>query len=73
MLRGIYRWWRRDREALIPYVVMIATFPLVYYITHPLMDYRQAIEPYVVVLTMAGWYSSREKRETLSQLGAVAA
>jgi hypothetical protein len=73
MLRGIWRWWRCDREAVIPYIVMIASFPLVYYITHPLMDYRQAIEPYVVVLIIAGWYSFQGKREELSRLGAVGA
>jgi hypothetical protein len=70
MLRGIYRWWRRDREAAIPYLMMIAAFPVTYYVTHPLMDYRQAIEPYVVVLITAGWNSAREIRNTRERVAA---
>jgi hypothetical protein len=34
--------------------VLIAIFPITYYITHPLMDYRQPIEPAIIVLAIAG-------------------
>jgi len=54
MLRGIGRFWRMNRAALWPYLVMICVFPLTYYITHPLMDYRQPIEPAIIVLAVAG-------------------
>jgi 4-amino-4-deoxy-L-arabinose transferase-like glycosyltransferase len=54
MLRGIRRFWRQSRTAVLPYLVLIAIFPLTYYITHPLMDYRQPIEPAVIVLAVAG-------------------
>ena len=54
MLRGVRRLWRGNRTALLPYLVLICIFPLTYYITHPLMDYRQPIEPAIVVLATAG-------------------
>jgi hypothetical protein len=34
------------------------------------MDYRQAIEPYVVVLITAGWNSAREIRNTRERVAA---
>ncbi len=54
MLRGIRRFWRFNRAALLPYLVLICFFPITYYITHPLMDYRQPIEPAIIVLAVAG-------------------
>ena len=54
MLRGARRLWRLNRAALMPYLVLICLFPLTYYITHPLMDYRQPIEPAIIVLGVAG-------------------
>jgi hypothetical protein len=54
MLRGIGRFWQFNRTALLPYLVLICVFPITYYITHPLMDYRQPIEPAIIVLAIAG-------------------
>ena len=54
MLRGVRRLWRLNRAAALPYLVLIGVFPLTYYITHPLMDYRQPIAPAIVVLAIAG-------------------
>ncbi len=54
MLRGIRRFWRFNRDDLMPYLVLICFFPITYYITHPLMDYRQPIEPAIIVLAVAG-------------------
>ena len=54
LLLGARDWWRRDREAALPYLLSIAIFPLAYYISHPLMDYRQPIEPEIVVLVVVG-------------------
>jgi hypothetical protein len=54
MLFGIRDWWRRDRNAALPYLLSIAIFPLPYYLSHPLMDYRQPIEPEIVVLVVVG-------------------
>jgi hypothetical protein len=38
----------------LSYSVLIGVFPLTYYTTHPLMDYRQPIEPAIIVLAVAG-------------------
>jgi 4-amino-4-deoxy-L-arabinose transferase-like glycosyltransferase len=54
MLRGARRLWRIDRTAVLPYLVLLCVFPITYYVTHPLMDYRQPIEPAIVVLAIAG-------------------
>jgi hypothetical protein len=57
--------WQNNREAAIPYLLLIATFPITYYLTHPMMDYRQPIEPAVIVLAVAGALSL--KRATVRQ------
>jgi 4-amino-4-deoxy-L-arabinose transferase-like glycosyltransferase len=65
MLRGILRFWKRNRAAVLPYLVLVGIFPLTYYLTYPLMDYRQAIEPAIVVLIVAGaqpWRTLRPNR-----------
>jgi 4-amino-4-deoxy-L-arabinose transferase-like glycosyltransferase len=54
MLRGARRLWRLDRTAVLPYLVLLCIFPITYYLTHPLMDYRQPIEPAIIVLAIAG-------------------
>ena len=54
MLRGVLRLWRLNRSAALPYLVLIAVFPLTYYLTYPLMDYRQPIEPAILVLAVSG-------------------
>jgi len=54
MLFGMRDWWRRDREAALPYLLSIAILPIAYYISHPLMDYRQPIEPEIVILVVVG-------------------
>jgi len=59
MLLGIRSLWRTNRTALMPYLLLIAVFPITYYLTHPMMDYRQPLEPAVVVLGVAGALSLR--------------
>ena len=54
MLRGLRRFWLFNRGALAPYLVLVGIFPLTYYLSLALMDYRQAIEPAIVVLAVAG-------------------
>lgn len=59
MLLGVRRVWRLNRAACLPYLILIGAFPITYYVTHPLMDYRQPIEPAVIVLAVAGVLSLR--------------
>jgi 4-amino-4-deoxy-L-arabinose transferase-like glycosyltransferase len=54
MLLGARRFWRRDAISALPYLVLIAVFPITYYVTHASPDYRQPIEPEVVVLVVIG-------------------
>ncbi len=54
MLLGARRFWRRDAISALPYLVLIAVFPITYYVTHATPDYRQPIEPEVVVLVVMG-------------------
>jgi 4-amino-4-deoxy-L-arabinose transferase-like glycosyltransferase len=54
LLFGARGWWRKDRAAALPYLLSIAIFPIAYYISHPLMDYRQPIEPEILILVVVG-------------------
>jgi len=54
LLRGARRWWREDRGTAFPYLVAITIFPIAYYVTHSSMDYRQPIEPIILVLILVG-------------------
>jgi len=56
---GIRRLWRQNRSALPPYLVLILIFPITYYLSLVLMDYREPIEPAIVVLAVAGALPSR--------------
>jgi 4-amino-4-deoxy-L-arabinose transferase-like glycosyltransferase len=54
MLVGARWFWRRDARGALPYLVLLAIFPVTYYVTHATPDYREPIEPEVVVLVAAG-------------------
>lgn len=59
MLIGARRLWVRDRTAALPYVILMALFPLTYCFTHASPDYRQPIEPEIIALVSAGVLSLR--------------
>lgn len=61
MLFGLRHLLRVNRTATLPYLVLICVFPLTYYITHPLMDYRQPIEPAILVLAVSGVLQLRHR------------
>jgi 4-amino-4-deoxy-L-arabinose transferase-like glycosyltransferase len=54
MLLGARSFWRRDAISALHYLALIAVFPITYYVTHASPDYRQPIEPEVVVLVVMG-------------------
>jgi 4-amino-4-deoxy-L-arabinose transferase-like glycosyltransferase len=60
MLRGILRWWKVDRHHAVPYLILLIVFPLPYYLTHSSMDYRQPIEPEIVMLVTIGLFGVRD-------------
>ena len=60
MLRGMWHWWKQDRDHAILYLAALIVFPLPYYLTHSSMDYRQPIEPEVVILVTIGLFGFKD-------------
>jgi hypothetical protein len=60
MLQGILRWWREDRTHASPFLILLLVFPVPYYLTHSSMDYRQPIEPQIVILVTIGLFGIRD-------------
>ncbi len=54
--RGLWRWWREDSAAALPYLLALIVFPLPYYLTHSSMDYRQPLEPIILLLVVLGLF-----------------
>jgi 4-amino-4-deoxy-L-arabinose transferase-like glycosyltransferase len=61
MVKGLLRWHREDRTAVLPYLLALLIFPMPYYITHSSMDYRQPIEPVIIVLVSIGLFGAGKK------------
>jgi 4-amino-4-deoxy-L-arabinose transferase-like glycosyltransferase len=62
MLVGARRFWREDKVRSLPFLVLIVFFPITYYFTHASPDYRQPIEPEVMVLAVLGVMSLKKMR-----------
>lgn len=54
MLRGIWRFWKWNPEAGLPYFLLLIFFPAAYYLSLALIDHRMPIEPAIIVLAVAG-------------------
>lgn len=54
MIFGARKLWLRDRDAALPYVILMALFPVTYFFTHASPDYRQPIEPEIIALVSFG-------------------
>jgi len=52
MMKGLWSAWRKNREVAMNYAVVLISYPMIYYITHPTMDYRHPIDPLIIVLAM---------------------
>ena len=70
-LRSLFRQYSRTGLCFLAVMVL---FPLPYYLTHASVDYRQPIEPEIVVLIAAGsaelcrrWQVRRDARAQLAQ------
>jgi len=59
MLRGIRRWWSVDPSQVFPYLIVVLFFPITYYLSHASMDYRQPIEPQIIILATIGAFGFR--------------
>lgn len=69
MLFGARSLWSQDRTSALPYVILVAIFPITYYLTHASPDYRQPIEPEILALVSAGLLSFREFGKSLLNNG----
>ena len=58
LVRGVRRWWQQDKQGVLPYLLALLVFPIPYYLTHSSMDYRQPIEPLVVLLVTVGLFGT---------------
>jgi hypothetical protein len=63
MWRGIRRWWREDSASALPYIIAVVVFPFAYYITHSSMDYRQPLEPVILVLVIIGIFGTTARND----------
>lgn len=54
IVMGMAMAWRARRPELFPFVVLVVCQPAVYYLTHPAIEYRHAIDPAMVLLGVAG-------------------
>ena len=57
-LRGLTRWLREDRSAALIYLIAVLVFPLPYYLSHSSMDYRQPLEPMLIILLTVGLFGT---------------
>ncbi len=46
---GMRRLWREDPALVVPFLLLMAFFPLTYYFTHPEVYYMRPIDPFIVV------------------------
>ena len=60
---GLRRIWRARNEFTAIYVIALAVFPLVYYITHQGIDYRHAIDPLIAILLATAVVGFRTNRK----------
>lgn len=54
MSAGLFKAWRPNRAPVMPYLISVLAFPLVYYITHSHAEYRHPIDTIIVVLAVYG-------------------
>ena len=67
-LLGLYRAFRDNFDAAMPYALVLFSFPLIYYFTHPEVYYRRQIDPMFVILAVyavVAW--RREKTPQFTQ------
>lgn len=62
LVKGLRRWWNEDKGAALFFMLAMLVFPLPYYLTHSSMDYRQPIEPLIIVLVSIGIFGTQSHR-----------
>lgn len=67
MLRGARRLWSHNRSLALPFLALLAVFPFTYYLSHSSMDYRQPIEPVILILATIGSAGLNPSRPSSTQ------
>jgi 4-amino-4-deoxy-L-arabinose transferase-like glycosyltransferase len=57
-IRGVRRWMRDNWRSAVPYLIALVVFPLPYYITHSSMEYRQPLEPILIIMVSVGLFGT---------------
>jgi 4-amino-4-deoxy-L-arabinose transferase-like glycosyltransferase len=60
---GLRRLWRSHNEWTAIYIIPLLIYPLVYYVTHPGIDYRHPIDPLIAILVATAAAGFRGKRK----------
>ncbi len=63
-LFGLFRAFRERPEGATPYALMLFFFPIVFYLTHPEIAYREPIDPEIVILACCALTRLRRRPET---------
>jgi Dolichyl-phosphate-mannose-protein mannosyltransferase len=62
--------WRKDRgHGLVPFGIVCLVYPLIYYVTHPSLEYRLALDPLIVIVGSYGVVSAWKGRARVRQQG----
>jgi 4-amino-4-deoxy-L-arabinose transferase-like glycosyltransferase len=67
MLLGLRKAFQADKSVAVLYLLVILTFPAVYYFTHPGMPYRHPIDPEIVLLATYAVTPARVRSRGLAQ------
>jgi hypothetical protein len=54
MLVGLWQAFRKARKTALPYLFVLAVYPLIFYFTHPEIRYRHLIDPEIIILAALG-------------------
>lgn len=65
-LLGLRWMWRWRRRWVAPYVIALVFYPLIYYITHPGIEYRHPIDPLMVILVAGAAVGFIERKTSIS-------
>jgi 4-amino-4-deoxy-L-arabinose transferase-like glycosyltransferase len=70
MLLGLWRAFGASRAAVLPFLLVLVFYPLVFYLTHPTIRYRHVIDPEVVILAALGLRSLLRARDSANAASA---
>jgi hypothetical protein len=54
MLVGIWQAFRISRDTTLAYLLVLAVYPFIFYLTHPEIRYRHLIDPEIIILAALG-------------------